>query len=73
MGQGTRLGLYLQTIANLGSLLPTALLAYHIYRYRYLGLIFKESLILASLASFVLVAYLFGIRTLALWMTDAST
>ena len=70
VGQGTGLGLYLQTIANLGSLLPTALLAYHIYRYRYLGLIFKESLILASLASFVLVAYLFGIRTLALWLTE---
>jgi signal transduction histidine kinase len=70
VGQGTRLGLYLQTVANLGSLLPTALLAYHIYRYRYLGLIFKESLILASLACFVLVAYLFGIRTIALWLTE---
>src|SRR5919205_163045 len=70
VGRGTRLGLYLQTVANLGSLLPTALLAYHIYRYRYLGLIFKESLILASLASFVLVAYLFGIRTIALWLTE---
>ncbi|HEX8150273.1 MAG TPA: ATP-binding protein [Pyrinomonadaceae bacterium] len=69
VGRGTTLGLYLQTVANLGSLLPTALLAYHIYRYRYLGLIFKESLILASLASFVLVAYLFGIRTIALWLT----
>jgi signal transduction histidine kinase len=69
VGRGTRLELYLQTAANLGSLLPTALLAYHIYRYRYLGLIFKESLILASLASFVLVAYLFGIRTIALWLT----
>ena len=70
VGQGTTLGLYLQTIANLGSLLPTALLAYHIYRYRYLGLIFKETLILASFASFVLVAYLYGIRTIALWLTE---
>ena len=70
VGRGTRLGLYLQTVANLGSLLPTALLAYHIYRYRYLGLIFKESLILASLGAFVLVAYLFGIRTIALWLTE---
>src|SRR5215210_5097615 len=69
-GKGTRLGLYLQTVANLGSLLPTALLAYHIYRYKYLGLIFKESLILASLGAFVLVAYLFGIRTIALWLTE---
>ncbi|MET0648882.1 MAG: ATP-binding protein [Pyrinomonadaceae bacterium] len=70
VGQGTTLGLYLQTIANLGSLLPTALLAYHIYRYRYLGLIFKETLILASFASFVLVSYLYGIRTIALWLTE---
>ncbi|HEX8722848.1 MAG TPA: ATP-binding protein [Pyrinomonadaceae bacterium] len=69
-GKGTALGLYLQTAANLGSLLPTALLAYHIYRYRYLELIFKESLILASLAAFVLVVYLYGIRTLALWTTE---
>jgi signal transduction histidine kinase len=70
-GKGTRLGLYLQTVANLGSLLPTALLAYHIYRYRYLELIFKESLILASFAAVVLVVYLYGIRTIALWLTDA--
>src|SRR5919202_1209737 len=71
VGQGTRLGLYPQTVANLGSLLPTALLAYHIYRYRYLGLIFKESLILASLGAFVLVAYLFGIRTIAQRLTES--
>ncbi|MCA1621387.1 MAG: hypothetical protein LC795_19205 [Acidobacteria bacterium] len=70
-GKGTRLGLYLQTLANLGSLLPTALLAYHIYRYRYLELIFKESLILASFAAVVLVVYLYGIRTIALWLTEA--
>jgi signal transduction histidine kinase len=69
-GKGTPLGLYLQTAANLGSLLPTALLAYHIYRYRYLELIFKESLILASFAAVVLVVYLYGIRTIALWMTE---
>jgi signal transduction histidine kinase len=69
LGKGTPLGLYLQTFANLGSLLPTALLAYHIYRYRYLELIFKESLILASFASVVLVVYLYGIRTIALWLT----
>src|SRR5919199_1529173 len=69
LGKGTTTGLYLQTFANLGSLLPTALLAYHIYRYRYLELIFKESLILASFASVVLVVYLYGIRTVALWLT----
>ncbi|HEX8286095.1 MAG TPA: ATP-binding protein [Pyrinomonadaceae bacterium] len=70
-GKGTRVGLHLQTLANLGSLLPTALLAYHIYRYRYLELIFKESLILASFAAVVLVVYLYGIRNMALWLTEA--
>ncbi|MDT5293412.1 MAG: hypothetical protein QOJ76_292 [Acidobacteriota bacterium] len=69
VGAGAPLGLYLKTLANLGSLVPTALLAYHIYRYRYLELILKESLILASFASVVLVVYLYGIRTIALWLT----
>jgi signal transduction histidine kinase len=69
VGDGTAAGLYLKTLANLGSLLPTSLLAYHIYRYRYLELIFKESLIVASFAAVVLVVYLYGIRTFALWLT----
>jgi signal transduction histidine kinase len=69
VGRGTPLEQYLKTIANLGSLLPTALLAYHIYRYRYLELILKESLIVASFASVVLVVYLYGIRNIALWLT----
>jgi signal transduction histidine kinase len=69
VGRGTTTGQYLKTLANLGSLLPTALLAYHIYRYRYLELILKESLILASFASVVLVVYLYGIRNIALWLT----
>ncbi|MBC7930981.1 MAG: hypothetical protein H7Z38_10510, partial [Rubrivivax sp.] len=69
VGRGTPLEEYLKTIANLGSLLPTALLAYHIYRYRYLELILKESLIVASFASVVLVVYLYGIRNIALWLT----
>ncbi|MGB8507889.1 MAG: ATP-binding protein, partial [Pyrinomonadaceae bacterium] len=68
-GEGTTTGLYLKTFANLGSLLPTALLAYHIYRYRYLELIIKESLIVASFAAVVLVVYLYGIRTLGEWLT----
>ena len=68
-GQGGALGAYLQTVANLGSLLPSALLAYHIYRYRYLELIVRESLILASFAVVVLIFYLYGIRTFGGWMT----
>ncbi|HKP72846.1 MAG TPA: hypothetical protein VJT82_07910, partial [Pyrinomonadaceae bacterium] len=69
VGRGTLAGHYLQTLANLGSLLPTALIAYHIYRYRYLELIIRESLVVASFAAVVLVVYLYGIRTLALWLT----
>ncbi|HEV7903906.1 MAG TPA: ATP-binding protein [Pyrinomonadaceae bacterium] len=69
VGRGTNAGHYLQTFANLGSLLPTALIAYHIYRYRYLELIIKESLVVASFAAVVLVVYLYGIRTLALALT----
>lgn len=69
LGEGTALGLYLKTLANLGSLLPSALLAYYIYRYRFLELIIKESLIVASFAAVVLVIYLYGIRTIGEWLT----
>lgn len=68
-GRSHQTGLYLQTFANLGSLLPTALLAYHIYRYRYLELIIKQSLVVASFAAVVLVIYLYGIRTLGEYAT----
>jgi len=67
LGRGTIAGQYLQTLANLGSLLPSALLAYYIYRYRYLELIIKESLIVATFAAVVLAVYLYGIRRIADW------
>ena len=67
LGKGTVVGLYLETLANLGSLLPSALLAYYIYRYRYLELIIKESLIVATFAAVVLAVYLFGIRRIGEW------
>jgi signal transduction histidine kinase len=70
VGEGTQLGLYLKTIANLGSLLPSALLAYYIYRYRYLELIIEESLIVASFAAVVLTIYIYGIRTIGDWATS---
>jgi signal transduction histidine kinase len=70
LGEGTQLGLYLKTIANLGSLLPSALLAYYIYRYRYLELIIEESLIVASFAAVVLTIYIYGIRTIGDWTTS---
>ena len=69
VGEGTTLGLFLKTLANLGSLLPSALIAYHIYRYRYLELIIKESLVVASFAAVVLAVYLYGIRTIGTWLT----
>ncbi|HSE31496.1 MAG TPA: ATP-binding protein [Pyrinomonadaceae bacterium] len=70
VGEGTIAGLYLKTIANLGSLLPSVLLAYYIYRYRYLEIIIEESLIVVSFATVVLTVYVFGIRTLGDWMTQ---
>ena len=68
-GKGTWLRPYVLTIANLGSLLPSALLVYYIYRYRYLELVIEESLIVATFAAFILAIYLYGIRTLGEWMT----
>jgi len=68
LGKGTIPGQYLQTFANLGSLLPSALLAYYIYRYRYLELIIKESLIVATFAAVVLAVYLYGIRWTGDWV-----
>src|SRR3989449_8280749 len=70
LGEGTQLGLYLKTIANLGSLLPSVLLAYYIYRYRYLELIIEESLIVATFAAVVLTIYIYGIRTIGDWITS---
>jgi signal transduction histidine kinase len=67
LGKGTFAGQYLQTFANLGSLLPSALLAYYIYRYRYLELIIKESLVVATFAAVVLAVYLYGIRRIGDW------
>src|ERR1051325_7865863 len=67
LGQGTIAGQYLQTLANLGSLLPSALLVYYIYRYRFLELIIKESLVVASFAAVVLAVYVYGIRTVGEW------
>ena len=70
VGEGTTAGLYLKTIANLGSLLPSVLLAYYIYRYRYLEIIIEESLVVLTFAMVVLTVYLFGIRTIGDWMTQ---
>ena len=70
LGAGTVVGSYLRTIANLGSLLPSALLAYYIYRYRYLEIIIERSLVVVTFATVVLTVYVFGIRTIGDWMTQ---
>jgi signal transduction histidine kinase len=70
VGAGTVAGLYLKTIANLGSLLPSVLLAYYIYRYRYLEIIIEKSLVVVTFATVVLTVYVFGIRTIGDWMTQ---
>ncbi len=69
VGEGTVAGTYLKTFANLGSLLPSVLLVYYIYRYRYLEIIIEESLIVVTFALVVLTIYVFGIRTIGDWMT----
>jgi signal transduction histidine kinase len=68
--EGTVAGAYLKTIANLGSLLPSVLLAYYIYRYRYLEIIIEKSLVVVTFATVVLTVYVFGIRTIGDWMTQ---
>src|SRR5215218_1784267 len=70
VGEGTVAGVYLKTIANLGSLLPSVLLAYYIYRYRYLEIIIEKSLVVVTFATVVLTVYVFGIRTIGDWMTQ---
>ena len=69
-GEGTTAGTYLRTVANLGSLLPSVLLAYYIYRYRYLEIIIEKSLVVVTFATVVLTVYVFGIRTIGDWMTQ---
>src|SRR5262249_33088729 len=56
--------------SNLGSLLPSALLVYYIYRYRFLELIIKESLIVATFAAVVLAVYVYGIRRFGDWASS---
>jgi len=70
LGEGTVPGLYLKTFANLGSLVPSVLLAYYIYRYRYLEIIIEKSLVVVTFATVVLTVYVFGIRTIGDWMTQ---
>ncbi len=61
-------GRYLDLLAKLSSLAPTAIVAYYIYRYRYLELVIRQSFVYAILAAIVMMIYLFGIRRVSLAM-----
>jgi len=63
-------GRYLDLLARLSSLAPTAIVAYYIYRYRYLELVIRQSFVYAIVAASVMMIYLFGIRRLALALDE---
>jgi signal transduction histidine kinase len=65
------LGTYLELIGRLSSVAPTTIVAYFIYRYRYPGLVIRQSFVYAILAALVMMVYIFGIRRLSLAL-DAS-
>lgn len=58
-------GQYLEAISMMSSLVPTALVAYYIYRYRYLELVIRQSFVYAVFALMVMMIYLYGIRRLS--------
>ncbi len=61
-------GPYLEALAKMSSLVPTALIAYYIYRYRYLELVIRQSFVYAAFALMVMVIYLYGIRRAAVFI-----
>ncbi|HMV50047.1 MAG TPA: ATP-binding protein [Blastocatellia bacterium] len=63
------LGQYFDLIAKLSSLAPTAIVAYYIYRYRYLELVIRQSFVYAVLAVAVMMVYLYGIRRLGIFLS----
>lgn len=60
------IGRYLDALARLSSLAPTAIIAYYIYRYRYLELVIRQSLVYAVFAVIVMMIYIYGIRRFSL-------
>jgi signal transduction histidine kinase len=58
-------GRYLDALARLSSLAPTAIIAYYIYRYRYLELVIRRGLVYAVFAVIVMMIYIYGIRRLS--------
>jgi signal transduction histidine kinase len=60
------LGRYLDLIAKLSSIAPTTIVAYYIYRYRYLELVIRQSFVYAILAAIVMMVYIYGIRRVSI-------
>ncbi|MGH9843735.1 MAG: ATP-binding protein, partial [Blastocatellia bacterium] len=63
-------GGYLDLLARLSSVVPTAIIAYYIYRYRYLELVIRQSIVYAALAAMVMMIYTYGIRRLTLILEE---
>ncbi len=63
-------GRYLDLLARLSSVAPTALVAYYIYRYRYLELVIRQSFVYAALAAVVMMVYVYGIRRFSLFLDE---
>ena len=59
------IGEYLEAVTQLSSVVPTAIVAYYIYRYHYLELVIRQSFIYAGFAAAVMLIYVFGIRRLS--------
>jgi signal transduction histidine kinase len=59
-------GRYLDLIARLSSIVPTTIIAYYIYRYRYLELIIRRSFVYAILAALIMMVYIYGIRRVSI-------
>jgi signal transduction histidine kinase len=60
------LGKYLDLMARLSSIAPATIVAYYIYRYRYLELVIRQSFVYAILAAIVMMVYINGIRRLSI-------
>ena len=63
-------GRYLDLLARLSSVLPTAIVAYYIYRYRYLELVIRQSFVYAALAALVMMIYTYGIRRFSFFLNE---
>jgi len=62
------LGRYLDLLAKLSSIAPTAIVAYYIYRYRYFELVLRQSVLYAVLAAAIMMTYIYGIRRFSLFL-----